>query len=169
MLANKNRREVFLIENKNLIVYYSHSGNTEEVAQMIHKAVGGNIVRIKPTDPYPRDYSSVVKQAKKEIQSGFLPKLMLHINDINGYDNVFVGSPNWWSTTAPPVTSFLSQFDFTGKTIVPFCTHGGGGAGRVFSDIKKLCPGSDVLKGFLCYGSSAGSESISAWLKQIGL
>ena len=154
---------------RNLIVYYSHSGNTEEVAKMIHKAVEGDIVKLRPADPYPRDYNSVVKQAKKEIQSGFLPKLMPHINDIVGYNNVFVGSPNWWSTIAPPVTSFLSQFDFAGKTIAPFGTHGGGGEGRMFSEIKKLCPGASVLKGFLCYGSSVGSEGISAWIKQIGL
>ena len=154
---------------KNLIVYYSHSGNTKKAAEMIHAIAGGDIIKLEPVNPYPRDYSSVVKQAKKELSSGFLPELMPHIKDISAYERVFIGTPNWWSTASPPVMSFLSQLDFTGKTVVPFCTHGGGGAGRVFSDIKAACPGSEVLKGFLCCGSPAGSKSISAWLRQIGV
>jgi hypothetical protein len=79
---------------------------------------------------------------------------------------VFIGSPNWWDTIAPPVATFLSEYDLSGKTIVPFCTHGGGGLGRIGRDIARLCSQSTVLSSFEIYGSGGGSAQarVSAWL-----
>lgn len=146
---------------KILIAYYSHSGTTKNVAEQIIQAVGGDLFEIKEADPYPRDYNAVVKQAKQEIASGYRPKIKGSIPNISDYDLVIVGSPNWWSTIAPPVATFLTQEKFSGQTIAPFITHGGGGLNRTTSDIRKLCPDSNVLEGF----DANRSGQLSAWLE----
>jgi len=110
----------------------------------------------------------VVEQAKKEIQAGYHPAIKTQIPNLDAYDTIFVGSPNWWSTIAPPIATFLMQKDMSSKTIVPFCTHGGGGMARVAQDIEKLCPNASVLDGFEIYGDGDGSAQakLSAWLKK---
>ena len=87
------------------------------------------------------------------------------------YDVVFIGSPNWWSTIAPPVATFLTKGDFSGKTVIPFVTHGGGGIARCEADMKKLCPGSTLLKGFAINGSTVQNAMprIQKWLQEIGI
>ena len=156
---------------QNLIVYYSRSGNTGKIADLIQQEVGGTIHEIVPETPYPRSYDATVDQAKVEIQAGYKPPLKSTLDSVEAYDTVFVGSPNWWSTIAPPVATFLSQHDLSGKTVVPFCTHGGGGLGRIGADIGRLCPKSTVLSCFGVYGSGgvdAGAK-VSAWLRRTGL
>jgi flavodoxin len=154
-----------------LIAYYSHSRNTQRIANLIHKKVGGTIHQIVPKAQYPNSYNAVVDQAKKEIQAGYKPALQSKIDHIESYDTIFVGSPNWWGTIASPVTTFLSEYDLSGKTIVPFCTHGGGGLGRIGKDIAKLCPQSTILSSFEIYGSGAGNAQtkVSAWLRKVGM
>ena len=120
-----------------LVAYFSRSGNTRKIANLIHQEVGGTLYEIQPQVPYPNSYDAVVDQAKKEIQAGYKPALQSTLDHIESYDTIFVGSPNWWSTIAPPVTTFLSEYDLSGKTIVPFCTHGGGGLGRIAKDKEK--------------------------------
>ncbi len=152
-----------------LIAYFSHSANTHNIANLIHKELGGTIHEIQPEVPYPHSYNAVVDQAKKEIQAGYTPALHSTLDHIESYDTIFVGSPNWWSTIAPPVTTFLSEYDFSGKTIVPFCTHGGGGLGRIEKDIARLCPQSTTLSSFEIYGSGTENAQarVSAWLRTI--
>lgn len=154
-----------------LIVYFSHSGNTRKIANLIRQEVGGSLHEILSEVPYPNVYNVVVDQAKKEIKAGYKPPLQSTLDQIEAYDTVFVGSPNWWSTIAPPVVTFLSEYDLSGKTIVPFCTHGGGGLGRISQDIAKLCPQSTILSSFGTYGSGAGNAQaeVSAWLNQVGI
>ncbi|ABY95239.1 flavodoxin [Thermoanaerobacter brockii subsp. lactiethylicus] len=154
-----------------LIVYFTWSGNTCKIANLIHKEIGGTIFEIQPEVPYPNSYNATVEQAKKEIQAGYKPPLKTKIDHIESYDIIFVGSPNWWSTIAPPVATFLSEYDLSGKTIVPFCTHGGGGKGRMIRDIVKLCPKSTILEEFVIYGSGAGDAqaNVSQWLLKIGI
>ena len=94
-----------------LVVYFSHSGNTYKIANLIHQEVGGTIHEIQPEVPYPNSYNAVVDQAKKEIQAGYKPALQSTLDRIESYDTIFVGSPNWWSTIAPPVATFLSEYD----------------------------------------------------------
>jgi flavodoxin len=149
-----------------LIAYFSRSGNTRRIANLVQQEVGGTLHEIQVTAPYPASYNAVVEQAKKEIQAGHKPALRSTLDDIESYDTVFVGSPNWWNTIAPPVATFLSEYDLSGKTIVPFCTHGGGGLGRIGRDIAKLCPQSTVLSSFEIYGSGRGNAQakVSAWL-----
>jgi flavodoxin len=154
-----------------LIAYFSRSGNTRKIASLIHQEVGGTIHEIQPEVPYPNSYDAVVDQAKKEIQAGYKPALQSTLDHIESYDTIFVGSPNWWSTIAPPVATFLSEYDLSGKTIVPFCTHGGGGLGRIGEDIAKLCTQSTILSSFEIYGSGTGNAQakVSAWLREVGM
>jgi flavodoxin len=157
--------------NKALVVCFSHSGNTKVIAEYISEATGGDLFEIKPVVDYPADYNTVVEQARKEINAGYKPELKSKVPDIEKYDVIFVGSPNWWSTIAPPVATFLSSYDLKGKKIIPFITHGGGGMGHSVADIKKLCPGSEVLNGYACSGSSvrnAGNDVIK-WVKGLNI
>ncbi len=152
-----------------LIIYYSWSGNTRKIARIIQKEVGGDMVEIIPENPYPSSYNATVEQAKKEIKMDYKPPIKTKIEDIEKYDIIFVGTPNWWSTIAPPVVTFLTQHNLSGKTIIPFITHGGGGQGRVVSDIKRLCPESKVLEPLSIYegGSTDLREKILEWLKKL--
>ena len=108
-----------------LIAYYSYSGNTRFAAEQIQKATGGELFEIKPVTPYPADYNACVDQAKKEIAAGVKPELAEKVKEFGKYEVIFVGTPNWWSTMAPPVLAFLSSYEFSGKTVIPFVTHGG--------------------------------------------
>ncbi|GAK48907.1 hypothetical protein U14_00118 [Candidatus Moduliflexus flocculans] len=154
-----------------LIAYYSHSANTQKIANLIQAEIGGTLYQIHPQQAYPRAYNAVLEQAKKEIQAGFRPVLASQIDNMAAYEIIFIGTPNWWSSIAPPVATFLSTYDFAGKTIAPFCTHGGGGLGRIEKNIAKLCPRSTVLSCLEISGSGAGNAQakISAWLRTIGI
>ena len=158
-------------EKKILVVYFSHSGNTRIMAEMIREDSGAEIFEIVPVNTYPKEYRVVVEQAKKEINDGFKPEIKAGIDNISGYDVVFIGSPNWWSTIAPPVATFLSQHDLEGKKVVPFITHGGGGMGHSEADIRKLCPKATVLEGLAVPGNQVRNarKDISDWLKKIGI
>ncbi|MBL4561289.1 MAG: NAD(P)H-dependent oxidoreductase [Emcibacter sp.] len=157
--------------NKMLIVYFSWSndGNTRNMAEQIKAATNADIHEIKPVTPYPRDYNACVEQAKKEVNAGYQPPLKTKVDNISEYDIIFVGSPNWWATIAPPVATFLSSYNFEGKTIVPFITHEGSRMGRSVSDIKKLCPNSTILEGLPVRGGSVRSagNDIKEWLRKI--
>ncbi len=131
---------------KILIAVFSYTGNTRQAAQAIQRKTGGTLIEIEPETPYSKDYQAVVKQGREEVDSGFLPKLKTKAANIRDYDVIFVGSPIWWYTIAPPVASFLHDHDLSGKTVVPFFTHGGYGIGHSLKDIRKYAPGA-VLAG----------------------
>jgi flavodoxin len=154
---------------KILVAYFSHSGNTRVIAQLIKDATGGDLYEIQPQKDYPADYQTVVNQAKREINSNYRPVLKTKIRNIESYDIIFIGSPNWWSTIAPPVATFLTSYQLEGKTIIPFMTHGGGGMGHSVSDIKKLCPRSVVLEGLPVNGSmvSRAESDVLKWLREM--
>lgn len=151
-----------------LVVYYSRTGNTERMAEIIHRQVGGEMHRIIPAESYPQDYNAVVNQAGREIREGYLPALSGVFEDIVRFERIFVGSPNWWSTIAPPVATFLASYDFSGKTIFPFCTHGGGGLGRIQSDIAKSCPQAAVMTCLGVYGDGGtrAESQVIDWLME---
>jgi flavodoxin len=157
--------------NNILVAYFSHSGNTREIANQIHEKVGGNIFEIVSIDPYPSGYNEVVEQARKELRSEYKPKLKTKVGNMESYDVVFVGYPNWWGTVPRPVVTFLSQYDFSGKTIAPFCTHEGSGLGRSVTDVTKLCPQSTVLDGLAVRGGEVNNaqNKVSEWLRELGI
>lgn len=151
-----------------LVVYYTHSQNTAKLANLITQEVNADVAEIISQKAYPESYGEVIEQAKKEISRNFRPALKLN-PDISKYDTIFVGTPNWWSSIAPPVATFLEAHDFANKTIVPFATHGGGGFGHIEKDVKNLVPNAKVLTGFASYGSSANKSEVQNWLKSINL
>lgn len=157
------------MNQKVLIAYYSRSGNTLKVANLIHEAVGGILHEIVPENPYPDYYNAVVKQAKREIERDFHPPLKLRLDQVASDETLFIGTPNWWSTIAPPVAAFLSMVDVSRKTILPFCTHGGGGLGQIERDIARLCPQSTVQSSLAIYGSGGMNlkSEVSSWLRKV--
>ncbi|MBU5612268.1 flavodoxin [Geomonas azotofigens] len=156
---------------KVLTVYFSHSGNTRECARQIQQRVGGDLLELTPVQPYPEDYNTVVDQAKRELRAGYRPGLKTKGHDVADYDVVFVGSPNWWNTVAPPVMTYLAGHDFSDKAIVPFITHEGTGLGQSAQDIRNLCPGATVLEGLAIRGGEVNraGQKLSEWLRKLGL
>jgi len=154
---------------KILVAYFSHSGNTRAVAYDICKKADGEFFEIKTVKQYPADYNTVVKQAKQEQKSDYRPELKSKLKDIRQYDVIFIGFPNWWGTYPQAVKVFLSQYDFSGKTIIPFCTHEGSELGRSVADLKKLCPKSHIREGLAIRGSAAhnSDQRIKEWLKKL--
>jgi len=157
------------ITKKTLVAYFSHSGNTREIANQIHKSMGGDIFEIQAVKPYPNDYDAVVKQAKQELDPGYKPALKTKIENIKSYDLVFMGYPNWCNTIPAPVRTFLSEYDFSCKTIVPFCTHEGSGLGRSVTDISRLCAESTLMDGVAIRGRNVktAQNAVSEWLQKI--
>lgn len=151
---------------KSLIAYFSHSGNTEVVAEKLQKMTSGDMFYIQSSSPYSTDYSECIKQAKSELHNNAHPQLTNTIDNIDKYDVVYLGYPNWWGTIPMAVFTFLESYDFTGKTIMPYCTHEGSAMGVSERDIKKLCPNSTVLSGLAIRGSSvSGSDkTLSTWI-----
>lgn len=141
------------VRDKNiLIIYLSRTNNTRAVAEMIQRYVGGKLVALELENPYPEHYQTTVSQVARENETGYLPPLKTVIDSMGKYDVVFVGFPTWGMQLPPPIKSFLHQYDFSDKTVVPFNTHGGYGIGTSFETVKKLCPDSKVLDGFSTKG-----------------
>ena len=156
-------------ENKILIAYFSHTGNTKTIANIIHDSTGGDLFQITTVEPYPEDYDECVDKALQEQKDNARPELSAHVKNMESYDVVFIGYPNWWGTMPMAVFTFLEEYDFAGKTIVPFCTHEGSGLGRSESDIAKLCPESTLLESLAIRGSSVqkAQDDVNNWLKEL--
>ncbi|MBQ4481586.1 MAG: NAD(P)H-dependent oxidoreductase [Victivallales bacterium] len=167
---------------KILTVVYSESKtkSTLTVAKWIQGYVGGDLAEIQPVTPYPESYAKVILVAKKELDSQTWPEIQPLPFDASEYDVIFVGTPVWFGTAAPPLRRFLADAKLAGKTVVPFCTHGGGGAGRTFAAVKIACPESTVLPGLALRGPNIiqrkmgrGSEVLSSaahvaeWLESL--
>lgn len=170
-LSSANAATAIPDSTKPLIVYFSHSGNTKEIANQINIIVGGDIVEIKTVKPYPENYDAVVDQAKLEQKNNNRPQLVTRINNMESCNTVFIGYPNWWATMPMAMFTFLEGYDFSGKTIIPFCTHEGSALGRSVSNIKKLCPRSTIIDGLAIRGRSAKSaqKDVADWLKNLNL
>lgn len=153
------------------MAYFSHSGNTKALAETIQAETSGDLFQIKTVKPYPSEYGAVVDVAKKELNAGRRPELAARVEDMDAYDIVFVGYPNWWGTIPMGVFTFLEGYNFSGKTVIPFCTHGGGALGRSERDIRNLCPHSAVPDGLAVSGSSVrnAQSHVSAWLRKTGV
>jgi flavodoxin len=133
---------------KILIVYLSRTNNTKAIAEMIQQQVGGKLVALELVKPYPENYQQTVQQVVNELEMGYLPPLKTRIDSIEKYDIVFLGFPTWDMQMPPPVKSFLHQYNLRGKTVIPFNTNAGYGAGSGFQTVKELCPDGKILEGF---------------------
>jgi flavodoxin len=181
----KNPQAAYQVDpGKTLIVYLSRTSNTKAVAEMIHKHTGGNLVALELKHPYPEDYKAIVDQVARENEIGFLPPLKTRIDSMHKYEFVFVGAPTWGMQLPPPMKSFLKQYDLSGKTVIPFNTNAGYGAGSSFETVKALCPRSKLLEGFSTKGGierdgvlfvmegkkeKQVQEEVKKWLQQVRL
>ena len=147
-------------------------GTTEYVARLIQNMVGGDLYSIETVAPYPTDFDRVVDQNHEEMNAGTLPELKASNFDLAQYDTVFIGYPVWATNAPQAIFSFLSQYDFSGKTIVPFCTHDGYGAGGSYEDIAKAVDGERaVLEGLAVEapGVTEAEDTVAGWLSDIGI
>jgi flavodoxin len=152
-------------------IVYLKVGNTEVIAGMIQKITGGDMFHIESVTAYPEDYTETTEVAKNELRAKARPKLTGQVDNMKAYDIIFLGYPNWWGTMPMPVYTFLESYDFSGKTIVPFCTHEGSGMGHSEKDIAKTCLRASVLNGIAIQGSSASSAAakVSSWIGGLGI
>lgn len=154
-----------------LVAYFSWSGNTRQMAQMIAQQTGGDLFEIQPATPYTSDYDTLLDVAQQEQAENARPELAAQVENWDSYDVVFVGYPDWWSDAPMLIYSFLESYDWSGKTLVPFCTSGGSGFGRSLNKLPDSAPGANILEGLHLSGNSVegGSEEISAWLDRLNL
>ncbi len=154
-----------------LIAYFSKTGNTETIANMIASLTGGDLFKVETVVPYPDDYDETVDIAKEEQDNDARPELSTHVENMEQYDVIYLGYPNWWGTMPQAMFTFLEEYDFSGKTIIPFCTHGGSALGRSEGDIASLAPDAALLDGLAVRGSSVDSAqgTVEEWLDGLGL
>ncbi len=124
------------------------TGNTGVVAHFISNATGGDLFSIQTAEKYPESYNATVDIGREEKNGNIRPQLISHIESLEEYDTIFLGFPNWWSDMPMALYSFLDEYDFSGKTIIPFSTSGGSGLSNTVSSIKTAEPQADVLNGF---------------------
>lgn len=155
-----------------LIAYFSKTDNTRTVAEQIHSRIGGTMFHVKTLKPYPEEYRETTRMARGELDKNMRPALAatIPVEEMNGYDTIFIGYPNWWGTIPMVMFTFLEQYDLAGKTIVPFCTHEGSGLGRGPDDITRIAPEAKIREGFDVRGGSVrGAQSaVDAWLRALG-
>ena len=170
---------------KILIVYYSRTGeeysvgninkgNTAIVAEIIAQKTGGDLFEIKPVTSYPDSYEECKKVASREKATKARPPFVGDI-DISGYDIIFCGYPIWYGDAPQIIYTFLESHDFSGKKIIPFCTHGGSGLSSTDQNISLTCPTAKILQGFELRGTVAQNNPAQAEsividnLKRLGL
>lgn len=156
--------------DKVLIAFFSWGGNTKGIAQEIQSQTGADLFEIELVNPYSTDYNTVLDQAQHDQNIQARPEISSHVEDFEQYDMILIGYPNWWASIPMPIASFLEEYDFTGKTIIPFCSHGGGRFGQSLTAITKLAP--DAIMGeplSIHYsGGSSMPDDVAAWLETNG-
>lgn len=168
-------------ESNVLIAYYSRRGNnyrngeivnlkvgnTEVVAGKIQKLTRGDAFYIETVKPYPTDYHETTQVAKRELNENARPAIRGKVANMQNYDVIYLGYPNWWGTMPMAVMTFLESYDFSGKVIIPFCTHEGSGLGKSVQDIKKACPRAVVKQGLAIRGGNVDNadKQIKEWLE----
>jgi len=147
-----------------LVAYYSLTGKTEKTATAIADASGGTLYKIEPDKSYPDDKKERRKILEQEIEQNYLPPLKpVDINPEN-YDIIFLGSPVWGNHISQPVKSFLNMYNLSGKYVIPFVTHSGGGRGQSFNDVAALCTNCTVdMDGWSSWGSGVGRK-LTKWV-----
>lgn len=155
--------------NNILVAYFSHSGNTQTIAEIIHEQVGGDIFEIKTVTTYSSDYNTVLDEAQQEKRDDVRPELSKHVENMEDYDTVFIGFPNWWGDMPMAVYSFLEGYDFAGKTVIPFCTHGGSGFSGTENTLEQLLSEATLLKGVDVRDSGIDNaqDKITDWLREL--
>ena len=151
---------------KILVAYFSYSGNTEDAAYIIQQKTGADMMEITMEEPYS---GNIYEVSQRDLMDNIHPALSSHVEDMSQYDVILLGYPTWWATMPMPVYSFLEEYDFTGKTIVSFSSHGGTMFGDSVSDLSKVVPGAYVGIGYEFNYSSSDGDEISKWLALNGV
>lgn len=156
---------------KILIAYFSWGGNTKGVAEEIRRQTGADLFEITLVHPYSSDYNTVLDEAQRDQNTQARPELASHIDNMGEYDTVMIGYPNWWASIPMPIASFLEEYDFSGKTILPFCSHGGGRFGQSLTAIAKLAPDATMGEALSIHysGGSELSSDVADWLSSNGI
>lgn len=186
-VTNETASNSEVSESKTLIAYFSlvdivpegadasaHAtpeiGNTESAALELQTQVGGDLFAIKTVQTYPVDHRECSAIAEEEMRSDARPELSTHVENMDDYDTIYIGYPIWWYQEPMAIRTFLEEYDFSGKTIIPFCTTLGAGVEESEDNIKALCPDSSVLEGLTLYtGRDTFSEPIAEWLGELGI
>ena len=150
---------------------YVKVGNTEIVVNDMKEIINADTFKIEMKDPYSPVYMTCIDEAKKDLRAKARPELVSMPASIDEYDTVVLAYPNYWGTMLMAVFTFLENFDFSGKTILPLCTNEGSGMGGSERDIKKTCPGANVKSGLSVTGSEAANAAgrVKKWLAANGL
>lgn len=154
-----------------LIAYFSWSGHTKQIAEEIHAQVGGDLFEITPKTAYTKDINKLSGIALKEQEENARPALSTHVKNMEQYDIVFVGYPCWWSNMPMPVFTFLEEYSFAGKTVIPFTAYGESVFGDSISSIKKTVPNATIATGLAVqeHNMQNLSSKVSEWLKKLNL
>lgn len=154
-----------------LIAYFSWSGNTEQVAQIIQQETGGDLFEIAPATAYTDDYNELLDIAQQEQSDDARPELAGQVENWEQYDTIFVGYPNWWSDAPMAVYTFVESCDWSGKTLIPFNTSASGGFGRSLSRLEESASGAAILEGISFTERTLGDaqSEVTAWLDGLGL
>lgn len=144
-------------------------GNTEKAAEMLAKLTGADLFKIEQAKPYSENYSECIAQAKSDLKANSRPEIIGLPDNIDDYDEIYLGYPNYWGTMPMAVYTFLENYDFTGKTIHPFCTHEGSGLANTVRDIQDTAKGAKVTKGLAVCGSNVdeAEPTLKKWVESL--
>lgn len=148
-------------------------GNTSIIAHMIAEQTGADLFEIKPETPYPNTYQGLLDVSQQEMRDNARPEIADTVDNMDDYDTIFIGYPNWWGDMPMIVYNFLESYDLSGKTIVPFCTHGGSGLSNTESTIADITGGT-MKDGFAIPGTTAQNDrdtaksEVTQWLREDG-
>ena len=162
---------------KTLVVYYSATGNTEQAANYIAQVTGGDLFALEPVEPYTTEdlnYSNEDSRVSYEHENPDARQVELTASTVENweeYDTIFLGYPNWWGDMPQALYTFLEEYDFSGKTIIPFTTHGGSGFSRTISTIAELQPGANVVEQGLSISRNSVTDAqsdVENWVAGLG-
>ena len=153
--------------NKILIAYFSWGGNTETVADYIAQLTQGDLFKIEPVNPYPTSYTPCTEVALEERDTNARPALKDKVENWNDYDVIFIGCPVWWHEAPMIIHTFAESYDFSGKTVVPFCTYASTYRDETLAKIVEITPAATHLEGF--GARNRNTSGISEWLNRIGI
>lgn len=146
-------------------------GNVEYMANVINKTIGGNLFQIKTEEDYPLNHEALVDRAAQEQDDNARPVLSTHVENIDAYDTIFLGYPNWWGDMPQALYTFLEEYDLSGKAIIPFCPHGGSGFSNTINTIEELQPNATISEDGLSISRDDvvnSEDTIVEWLNDLG-
>ena len=158
-------------QGNTLIVYFSQTGNTQGFAEIIQDMTGADVFRLERAEPYSEQTNSapLYGEALDELRSSATPELRVYPEDegidVESYDTILLGYSNWWASIPASVRTFLLRYDLSGKTIIPFCSMGGGRFGQSISAVAKLAPDSTIKEGLCVTYASYDRSEIERWLR----